>query len=171
MSHRVFVCNLERKELSVAAMTGVMRYIENVYAQKPQKYGTPRRSWDIDIYAAIGEMVVARLLNEYWCPGTWGTPDLPKRLIEVRSTGWKNGKLILHPEDADDCPFVLVTIDGSVARLPGWIYGRDGKNQRWWQTEGSRQALQYPCFMVPQHELRPIEDLLLILKQQQEDIS
>lgn len=152
---RSYVCRLERKELTVAAMVGAMRYIENVYRETSDKYGA-ERDWSMDIVAAIGEMAVARLLNEYWAPGTPRSPDLAYHNLEVRSTDWWHGCLILHPEDADDHPFVLVTTRGAEARIAGWCFGIEGKKEQHWTTEP-----RHPCFMVPQHRLRSPDDLLL----------
>jgi hypothetical protein len=158
-----FKCNIEKKELTIAAMTGVLRYIENVYGETSDRYGA-ERDWSMDITAAIGEMAVARLLNEYWSPGTPRSADLARHNLEVRSTSWWHGSLILHPDDADEHPFILVTIRGAEARIAGWCFGIEGKRKEYWSVERQR-ALRHPCFMVPQERLSPVEELLALLRE------
>lgn len=153
---RGYVTTLEQKELRMAATAGVDRRIENIYGSTRKKYGASWRDaeWDRDIDGCIGEIVVARFLNHYWSPGTWQSPDL-RRKIEVRSTRYQDGCLLLHQDDIDDRPYVLVTIDLPRACIRGWAFGREGKLQQYWH-----QDARSPAFFVPQHVLRSTDSLL-----------
>jgi len=76
--------------------------------------------------------------------------------VEVRSTKYSNGRLIIKKHDKDDAPFVLVIVRGNnTYDLMGWCYGREGKRQEWWLEMG----YGLPQYYVPQSELKPIEDL------------
>jgi hypothetical protein len=71
---------------------------------------------------------------------------------EVRSTDWRLGCLLLHPEDPDDLKFALIiTADDPIFRCAGWILAAEGKSQRWWRSPTGR-----PAFFVPQSELHPL---------------
>lgn len=153
---RGYVHRLERKELTVAAMAGVMRRIDNLYANTGARHGAPD-AWNVDIDGCIGEMLVARFLNQYWAPGHWTSGDI-LRGIEVRSTRWRDGCLLLHHDDADTKPYVLVTLEGPSGRIRGWLLGREGKQPDHWRTDARE-----PAFFVPQSRLRDPDELIRFL--------
>ena len=101
----------------------------------------------------LGEIVIARFTNQYWAPGTWTSGDMPR--CEARATRHQDGCLILHPDDADDKPHALVTLDGPSARICGWAFGREGKVPQYW-----RENVRAPAFFVPQDKLRSTDDLV-----------
>ena len=77
--------------------------------------------------------------------------------FDVRGTRFRYGGLIVHKVDEGDPaerPFVLVLeLDRFVYDVAGWAYGHEAQQPRYWRVAGMR----YPCFLVPQRELRPIE--------------
>jgi hypothetical protein len=82
--------------------------------------------------------------------------------VQTRTTSYDgpNLGLILHPEDRDNDPFVLVQLHLPEALVIGWIMGRDGKRARYWtELQPGR-----PCFFVPARELRPASDLKAALE-------
>jgi hypothetical protein len=48
--------------------------------------------------------------------------------------------------------FVLVVATRPVCTIAGWITGRDGKREDWWE-----RSFRVPCYAVPQDDLRPLE--------------
>lgn len=97
--------------------------------------GNQHYSWQTDIEAACAEMAVAKALNIYW-DGSVNKfkkdgPDLPPD-IEVRTTEYKNGHLILRDGDkkyCNDMRFVLVVGEAPKFYLSGWIYCHEGIRQ------------------------------------------
>lgn len=121
-----------------------------------------------DLQGALAELAVSKSLklpwDGKWLPiATWDSWKLEGNdvgKLEVRSTDRVDGRLILHPSDKDFSPYLLVTSDlHPTYKLIGWIYGMDGKVDKYWRNNVPR-----PCYMVPQSNLRSIEDLLEILE-------
>lgn len=121
-----------------------------------------------DMQGALAELAVARALNlpwdGKWLPipiwDTWKHEGNDVGKLEIRSTERFDGRLILHPNDKDFSPYVLVTSDSHPTyRLVGWVYGMDGKENKYW-----RENVPKPCYMVPQDNLRSIDSLLEIIK-------
>ena len=120
-----------------------------------------------DIQGAEAELAVSRALNLPW-DGKWlpipewdqwkhHGNDVGK--LEIRSTDRATGRLILHPSDKDHSPYLLVLSHARpVYKLIGWVYGADGKRNEYWRTNVPR-----PCYMVPQEELKAMEELLDIV--------
>lgn len=116
-------------------------------------------TWDTQIVSAQGEIGVAKYLNLYWS----GLSDIIKAVdvggekgaaVRTRTQHWY--ELMLHKTD-NDRPFVLVTAERPpVFRLVGWIFGRDGKLEKYWGAHG---APGRPAFFVPHCELLPMHEL------------
>lgn len=146
-------------QISVACHVATMRQTSNIVKGVPPKYGGASNrdgSWEIHIDACLGEMAVARYLNLFWCGAlnNFKARDVGG-VVDVRTTKGQNNRLILHPEDPDGTPFVLVWNDAPTFHLQGWILARDGKSQTYWLDPGTGR----PAFFVPQQDLRPMPDL------------
>lgn len=124
-------------------------------------------SIDADIMGAEGELAVSKALNLPWS-GKWlpiplwdswkhDGNDVGK--IEVRTTNYKTGRLILHHSDKDNSPYLLVIANKPEFRLAGWKWGKEGKNSSYW-----RKNVPRPCYMVPQEKLDSIDSLLELIK-------
>lgn len=121
-----------------------------------------------DLQGALAELAVSRALNlpwdGKWLPisiwDTWKIEGNDVGKLEIRSTDRIDGRLILHPSDKDFSPYVLVTstVDHNY-KLVGWVYGKDGKADKYWRDNVPR-----PCYMVPQVNLKSIDELLEIIK-------
>ena len=121
-----------------------------------------------DMQGTLAELAVSRALNlpwdGKWLPiaiwDSWKLEGNDVGKLEIRSTDRSDGRLILHPSDKDFSPYVLVTSDAHPSyKLVGWVYGIDGKNEKYWRDNVPR-----PCYMVPQTNLKSIDSLLEILK-------
>ncbi len=116
-------------------------------------------AWEKSILGLCAEMAVARYTNLFWCGTVTDTkaPDVGD-LIEVRSITNRDHSLLLHKEDRDDFPFVLVYNNPpNKFELLGWLFARDGKLKKYWQHNGDGD----PCFYVPQdHPLLPMPALI-----------
>lgn len=109
---------------------------------------------------ALFECAAAIAFNRYWKPVYYEdelhlldvVPDLEG--MGVRGTMHKTGRLILHPKDDDDLPYALVRADGNQYFYPGWVFGRDGKQQKYWWANAPS-----PAFFVDNDDLRDAQDL------------
>jgi hypothetical protein len=148
-------------EMSLASIVAVRRRLESMRDNHAPKYGASHRSapWDMEIFSAQGELTIAKYLNLYWS----GINGIIKAVdvggeegaeVRTRSKHWY--ELILHPEDADERPHVLVTTEAPPAFcLVGWIYGNAGKREQYWDDPAGNRA----AFFVPHCDLRPMAEL------------
>lgn len=116
-----------------------------------------------DLMGAEGELAVSKALSlpwdGEWLPievwDSWKLDGNDVGSLEVRTTDHENGRLILHPNDKDDVPYILViSTHRPQYKLAGWMLARDGKQEKYWRNDVPR-----PCFMVPQGSLRPMSEL------------
>lgn len=152
------IVDLTIEEYAVAQCAAAIRCVACASRQARIGYGAnPNDVPMITTLGVAGEIAVAKALNLYWS-GNIGVaaPDVGLN-IQVRTVATPNRRLIVHRADPDDAPFVLVYPTDSPQRfqLVGYLFGRDAKNDRWWDDpQGGR-----PAFFVPVNQLRPIEEL------------
>jgi hypothetical protein len=154
--HRV---ELSGPEIIEAAVAGVLRTVIALRKGQHRRPGLGNsHRWSDNVIGAIGERVAAKELDCYF-PGRAGidhTGDIGSGRLpcEVRATEHDHGCLIVHPEDPDDRPFVLITGRPFTFYVRGWIYGREGKRPEYWRTD-----VAHPAWFVPIAALREIDTL------------
>lgn len=138
------------------AYAGVDRRVSAMAAGRKGAHGFNRDDfWQLDLEGLLAEAAVAKALGVYFSPVT-GQLDttlgdvLPG--LQVRSTKYKSGSLLVHERDPDDDRFLLVVGAQGVYDIPGWIHGRDGKKPEFWKVYKDRGA-----FWVPQAALQPFD--------------
>lgn len=152
-------------EMYLASHAALMRRIGNMRRCIRGKYGAPEDegAWEPDFFSCQGEMATAKYLNLFWSGtvGLYGSVDVGGESgVETRTRRKHWHQLILHPDDKDDRPHVLVSAHNPPTfQLVGWIYGGDGKLQKFWSDPAGGR----PAFFVPQEELRPIDELKAII--------
>lgn len=116
--------------------------------------------WQIDVEGSLAEYVAAKALG--LLPFNPAVDELDSEKgdigpgLQVRSTKYLSGSLLIHDSDDDNHVFILVT--GAYGRYTvcGWIYAREGKREEFRKTYKGRTA-----YWVGQDCLRPIEDVPL----------
>lgn len=108
-------------------------------------------TWTMDIEAFGAEKLVARHMSRYhgWQEETDEDGDVG--VIQVRHTLRRDGCLIVHPDDSDAAPFVLVVGSMPFQRIVGGIFGQRAKDPRFW-----RDDVRHPAFFIPQDALTPL---------------
>ena len=146
-------------ELRHAAYLGIDRYIRAIANDRSPLWGQGHNDPAAHILGAWGECVVARAIDCYWSE-TLGHPDggdADVGAFHVRTAPDPKYRLILHPEDHDSAPYVLVVIERLPSfRVAGWCYGSDGKQEKFW---GDPAGTGRHAFFVPQSALRPLVEL------------
>ena len=149
------------------AKTARRRNAENRTAKQTDGLvsGHNKTSLRADFEGAIGEWAVAKALDLEWDGEffehgdweVWRTEGHDVEGLEVRTTMYRFGRLIVQPSNKDDVPYVLVTLaeDYREAHLRGWSWGRDVKQPKHWQEFWAR-----PTYAMAQSDLQPIEDLI-----------
>lgn len=158
------IVTLTWAEMMLAYGVAAQRRIMNMKNGIAGKYGAPEGdgSEELDIVSTRGEMAVAKGLNLFWSGsvGDYGAVDVGG-LVEVRTRTKNWHSLIVHPNDKDDMPFVLVDASNTPnMRLVGWLYGRDGKNERFWDDPSRKNR---PAYFIPQESLRPMSELVELI--------
>lgn len=108
-----------------------------------------------DTYSGgLGEIALAKALGLAWTPGgiqiSHGDVGSDE---EARCTHYKSGKLIIYKNDEPGSRFWLVIGDFPDYEVFGWILGREGMKEEFWDA-----TMKTPCFTVPQSFLNPIND-------------
>lgn len=149
MSENSTLVTLTASEMFMAAQAGLMRQIENIKRKRQPRYGANiEADWQVNIEGALGEYAVARFLGIHWAgKGIFRGFDVGE--LEVRTASRDTYRLILHPDDHDDHCYYLVTGLNGTYRIRGWILGREGKRNEFWQDPGTGR----PAFFIPQSAL------------------
>jgi hypothetical protein len=150
-------------EVMLAGHVSVGRSTSNIRNGRGDRYGMKYDGFSEDEgwLGALAEYGTAKHLNLHWAPFDLGAVDVGGK-VQVRGVGNDKHRLLLHPGDEDDLPFVSVLVER--VQLPrvylrGWIMGRDGKRQEWWSEPQAGRG----CFCVPNDELRPMAALQEVL--------
>lgn len=145
------IIELSWSELEQAALAGAHRRMRRLRAGSTHRWGYDGAgSWTAEIEAAAAEMAVAKALGCYWAD--FSAPDHAGDVgagVQIRHTVRRDGRLIVHPEDADDHRFVLVRGPAPRLEIAGWILGRDAKRREWWADPSTGR----PAFFVPDRAL------------------
>lgn len=157
----MIIVTLTWSEVLFAAQAAAMRRVQGMKHSLAQCHGGGPRAdalWQIDAISCLGEMALAKHLDRFWSAtiGDVTSADVGT-FYQVRATEWANGRLILHPEDKDDQPYVLARVRENIVTLVGWVYARDGKRQDYWSappTNPDRLA-----FFVPNGALHDMTEI------------
>ena len=85
--------------------------------------------------------------------------------IEVRSTTYQNGHLILRDNDAVDRNYIFCTVNYNLVRLIGWISGKEGMSDQYFRSESTTRTMfknpraVRPAHFIPQNELKDMKEL------------
>jgi hypothetical protein len=133
-----------------AAHAGFLRQVQAVLRGRRHAHGFTGDGWAAHVLGALGEFVVAKGLDIFWCgPGRVRQVDVGP--FEVRTCTSERHRLILHESDSDDSVFILVQqVTPCEWLIVGWIRGRDGKAPRFWTDPGTGR----PAFFIPRECLR-----------------
>lgn len=158
--------SLSPDEVLQAAMTGVMRYTQNMRLDRKDAYGADRSRdhgmW-LSIFGAMGEAAVAKAVNRYhFGLGVFRGDDVAG--YQVRATKMASSCLILHDKDKQyngRTPYVSVRYegkDGGVEKfvVQGWGYPEELARQEFWSDP---TGMNRPAYFVPPESLNDMESL------------
>lgn len=150
-------------ELRHAIYAGVDRTVRALARGAAERYGhSPEFAEDLidAVIGTLGEAAAAKGTGRYWPAGST-TLDYGGDIggVHVRARRHDYGPdthLLLHPDDADDAPHLLVVPVRMPRRfrLAGWIWGRDGKRDNYWRPGGFDGR---SCWAIPERELEAVE--------------
>ena len=147
-------------EMLTAGQQGLMRMVQNLRDDRRPKYGAPTdmTAWAINIYGTMGEACVAKWGGLWWggSLGDYQADDVQK--LQVRTVDHEKKRLILHDDDKDDRPYVLVYAKPPIFYIKGWIMGADGKDKKYWSDP---QGTNRHAYFLPDDCLKDINELEL----------
>jgi len=153
----IYTVTLEEKEILLAGVIGAMRFSQDSYIAK-DKYGANSllNGWQLCNGGVVAEYVVAKRYGLFYngAIGNFKAKDVGG--LQVRSTTYQTGCLLLHDEDKDEDIFILV-VQRTLKHfcIVGWCYGYEGKIQKNWKEKVKGR----PCYFVEQKDLRDMDTL------------
>jgi hypothetical protein len=145
-------------EVARYALIGVQRRLSNIAKKTPAAHGRLDSGhgdeWQIDIEGVLAEAAVAKALNVYFAPSIGRSDKASGDVmgLQVRSTRYATGRLLVHKGDADGHRFLLVTGSEGDYTIRGWLTGQDAKRFGTWKTHKGRSA-----YWVEQNFLKPFK--------------
>jgi hypothetical protein len=117
----------------------------------------------VHLQGCVAELAISLITGQEWHAYLEILNDTPTKPpdvgehLQVRSTEYLTGHLIVHPGDGDEDLFILVVVRGKNLMLKGWLSGYEAKHQKYW---GDKFKNGRPAYFIPQSDLRPCEELL-----------
>ena len=142
------VVTLDEGELYDAGAKALRRQCQNLTLGRKDAHGLKGAGWNEHLVGALGEAAVAKYFNVWWSGaiGRLKAADVGRLQVRTRTENWH--QLILHKTDPDDDYYLLVHYDAPRFGLVGFMKGRDGKRDEFWQTKTGR-----PCYFIPNAKL------------------
>lgn len=165
---------MDLAQIELGAIAGIQRQAENALRGRQQTYGnTNDNCWQQHIEGALAEYALALWGNVCWDgKGILRGHDVAG--VQVRSTPYKTGHLIIHPPphvgpvaasgDKPEDVFWLVVGRYGTYRIAGFIRGYEAQDPRFWKAldrEGKR-----PAYVIPQEHLHPAKKTALLAQVQ-----
>ena len=142
--------SLTAAEIQIASMVGVQRQIEDIKWNNHEKMGEKKElAWQRHIEGALSECALAKHLGVYWNKRPYNEPDVGD--VDVRVTHYATGRLRIDSKDDDFKRYYLLTGLNGEYIIRGWLYGKDGKQMKYWTSPDPDRP---PCYWIPQSELR-----------------
>lgn len=154
----VIEVKLSELDLQLASFVGLKRNLSAQCNRMKLEAGRRDLGFERHIIGAIGEYAVARALELNWKPILGGTDTSTGDLkgVHVKTIINPNDSLIIRAHDPAELPYVLCLLEMGVVTLEGWIMGHDGKQMKYWRTEGFHR----PAYSIPQAMLSKDWNLL-----------
>ena len=107
-----------------------------------------------DVRGILAEMVVGNLFDPHYFPSVntfHKVPDVGSD-VEVRSTEYENGALLVRNNDSPDRKFVLVHVELNDGRgeprvgfnIKGWVWGHEAMTDEWWREPEAKEGERKP---------------------------
>lgn len=157
---------LEPSEMLTASQVGLMRHIQNlklgrIRERSDQRYND-KPHWQVQIEGALGEYALSKALGLFWSGGVGDCRALDiGGCLEVRTTAKIPAVMYITLRDKDDGVYILLNGKNGNYRVKGWIYGGEGKDDRFRHPMGSRDGGE--LYVVPEKALRSIDTLKGVL--------
>lgn len=141
---------LTPSQIMQGAFVGIMRQVSNIQRNRNPAYGVDDTAdWQLHCEGALGEMALALHLGRFWDGALNKMRAADVGDMQVRTAAQHSHRLIIHPNDADNATFYLLTGRNGRYIVQGSITGANAKRQEWWQDpKGGR-----PAYFVPQSAL------------------
>lgn len=149
--------NLTHAEILSAAICGTMRQVENLKLGRPPAHGADdKHDWQKHCEGCLGERTLAKYLNLYWT-GKGILRDHDVGNSHEAKTTWLT-HMPLHHDSQDDRRYWFVQGINGRYHVLGWIWGKDGKQERYWCDLYKNKR---PAFFIPPGALHPAEQIEL----------
>ena len=151
------IVSLAYPDVLLAGHVATLRATSNLFKRRQHKHGAQGGFSDFHFAGALAELAVAKSLGLYWPPplDDFDACDVGG-LVDVRATPRADGRLIVHPDDAADRPFVLARLhDLPNVSLVGWKTAGEAQRPEYWIDPGNGR----PAYFVPESALARMDTL------------
>lgn len=163
-SIQIFLTDEEKRQ---AVEEGLRRQTVNRKNNIKGRNGGPttgKKSLDIDILGAVGEMAVAKYMDMKKDlykekEPIRGSSDLLYD-IDVKTRSKHYYDLIVQKNENPNKKYILVTIENKIILIHGWIYASKAMDKKYW----SDPARGRPAYFFPKNKLNHIETLKDVCK-------
>lgn len=150
----VIVITLDEHQVLLATLIATMRHAQNIsHPYREQRYGAEWNEINKHIVGCYGECAVAKHFNRFWDGSIGNLKAKDVGTIQVRASELGNPSMILHPADNDEDYFVCASVKKNVVTLIGWLYARDGKQDRYWRTD-----VRNPAYFIQSQDMNSFRD-------------
>jgi len=155
------IITLTKEQQKYANQIGSKRQEYNESINKKDAYGFKGDGKKIHIQGARAELSVALALKQDWADFKEDYTSIMADVgdnIQVRSTDYKDGNLLVHPKDKDNQVFVLVKSHNyPEMEISGWVLGKDAKKKEFWEDGSNFPKFKgRACYRFPHEKLKPI---------------
>lgn len=155
VNYRFKKVTLEFYELAMGEFIANLRISESKRLGLKERFDTPmskEHNFNINLRGTLGEIAVAKYLNQYWAGtvNTFHTLSDVGLEVEVRTTIYAEKKLILRDNDPEDAYyFQVLQMNNETFRILGFIHGSYAKVKEYYYTTNERPK----AYFIPQSDL------------------
>jgi len=147
------VIKLSSSELMSAAVTGALRRITSLQNKlNPDIYHASGNEWSTDIDGAAAEMALSKHLGVYWSAHVNSMKGPDVRNLQVRSTHYKDGCLIIRERDNPEQDYVLIVSAAPNYTIVGWMCAHEARQDKYFRKSTSG----LDAWWVPQKDLHKL---------------
>lgn len=155
VNYRLKRVYLKFYEIGMAKFIADWRISESKKKNLKERFKEPMdddHNRDINYLGAMGEVAVAKYLNQYW-GGTVNTFHSVADVgidVEVRASRKMKQDLIVRKNDREDSfYFLVIQLSEETYKIAGFIKGSDAKQEEYYMSPNSRPK----AYFVPQSDL------------------
>jgi hypothetical protein len=155
------IVTVTAEDIHAAATETASQLIRKIHFGRDSDHGgkSKRQFWarfGHGVIGMLGQIVVSRALKlPITSTGVKVDDGDVAYQIEVRTTEWPDGHLLIYEKDKDNSPVFHVTCKMPNFTIHAPVIAKHGKKRKWW-----RERADPPCWWIPPSALHSIGDVV-----------